>query len=182
MTPEMRHGLFRVDPMELGVDLIQEEQAITGENDGKGEIDADETILEQLKGMGFGEFGATKSLLSTGNDNFEAAFEYYLAHSEDPGFLDDPNKDKKAPKKKKPRLIPLELQRLFTELKKLNAKAVSTASLTTKGFKWQDMEGRVQHDAHELQKLLLDSIERSLKNTSGEKLIPSYFKEKLLTA
>ena len=37
------------------------------------------------------------------------------------------------------------------------------------------MEGRVQHDAHELQKLLLDSIERSLKNTSGEKLIPELF-------
>ena len=106
MTPEMRHGLFCVDPMELGVDLIQEEQAITGENDGKGEIDADETILEQLKGMGFGEFGAAKSLLSTGNDNFEAAFEYYLAHSEDPGFLDDPNKDKRAPKKRNQDLFP----------------------------------------------------------------------------
>ena len=92
------------------------------------------------------------------------------------GFLEDPNKNKKVSKKKKPRLIPLELQRLFTELKKLNARAVSTASLTTKGFKWQDMEGRVQHDAHELQKLLLDSIERSLKHTSGEKLISQLFR------
>jgi len=79
-------------------------------------------------------------------------------------------------KKKKVRSIPLELQRLFSQLQLLDELSVGTEGflyynmkalisywfnkksalpvlfidLTNKGFQWQDMEGAVQHDAHEL--------------------------------
>ncbi len=42
--------------------------------------------------------------------------------------------------------------------------------LTSRGFQWQSMEGRVQHDAHELNRLLVDALEKSLKKTSAETL------------
>ena len=44
------------------------------------------------------------------------------------------------------------------------------SELTTKGFQWQNMDGQVQHDAHELNRLLIDALEKSLKRTSGEAL------------
>jgi hypothetical protein len=45
-----------------------------------------------------------------------------------------------------------------------------STELTTKGFEWQNMDGQVQHDAHELNRLLIDALEKSLKRTSGEAL------------
>jgi uncharacterized UBP type Zn finger protein len=198
MTPELRHGLFLVDPDELGVDLLEPDEPDETKNgnngDGpsteKGELEADEAMLEQLKAMGLNEHGAAKALVVTKN-SLEEAMDYCFAHGEDPGFNDPPpgsasgdadNANEaggaaggKQKKKKKARLIPLELQRLFTELLKIDKSAVSTASLTTKGFQWQGMDGRVQHDAHELQKLLVDAMDRSLKRTSGANLIPSLY-------
>lgn len=48
--------------------------------------------------------------------------------------------------------------------------------LTTKGFKWQDQDEHVQHDVHELNRLLIDALERSLANTaSGADLIPTLY-------
>lgn len=119
-------------------------------------------MLQSLVDMGFTEHGCIKSLLATkGSPSVEAALNYYLSHSEEPGFLDPPpgpvptkkqklNPSSPSKKKKKARLIPLELQRLFTQLQHLDVYAQSTMDLTSKGFQWQGMDGRVQHDAHEL--------------------------------
>lgn len=74
-------------------------------------------------------------------------------------------------RRKKPRVIPLELQRLFARLQGINQRAVSTEHLTEKGFKWKDAEGSVQHDVHELNRKVYDAVERSLvnlKDDSGE--------------
>lgn len=35
--------------------------------------------------------------------------------------------------------------------------------LTERGFKWKNDEGRMQHDAHELIRLLIDRLERDMK-------------------
>lgn len=37
------------------------------------------------------------------------------------------------------------------------------------------MDGQVQHDAHELNRLLIDALEKSLKRTSGETLCRSLY-------
>ena len=47
--------------------------------------------------------------------------------------------------------------------------------LTTKGFQWESMDGQVQHDAHELNRLLIDAIEKSLKRTTAESLCKSLY-------
>ena len=57
-------------------------------------------------------------------------------------------------------MIPLELQRLFSQLQGargaggaalgLQQRAVSTQELTQRGFQWTGQDGSVQHDAHEL--------------------------------
>lgn len=122
----------------------------------------DESLLDALTSMGFDEHGSRRALVATkGGGGVDAALNYYLEHSDDAGFLDPPKEEgtKKdgaaGKKKKKPRLIPLELQRLFTQLQHLNIYAQSTTDLTSKGFQWQGMDGRVQHDAHELNRCVI---------------------------
>lgn len=138
----------------------------------KGVFEVDEATLKMLLDMGVSENHATKALIGTKNGNVELAFQYIDAHQNDPAFNAeaDPRAVEAAAKKKKkkPRYIPLELQRLFTQLKLVDRLAVSThgsncllisfqnhqlnlsTELTTKGFQWQGMDGQVQHDAHEL--------------------------------
>jgi uncharacterized UBP type Zn finger protein len=112
--------------------------------------------------MGFSNSGAYKSVEATKNVGFEQALEYAFEHSEDAGFNDPLPKEtaekEASKKKKKPRLIPLELQSLFTKMQFLDRKAISTQDLTSKGFQWQSMDGVVQHDAHELNRYILDDM------------------------
>ena len=79
--------------------------------------------------------------------------------------------ERNPPKRKRARVIPLELQRLFARMQLLNKPRISTEHLTKKGFRWDGADGRVQHDIQELNRLLFDAAERSLVKTSGETLI-----------
>ena len=106
--------------------------------------------------MGFTREGAYRSVEGTKNSGLEQALEYAFQHSNDKNF-NDPllvTQDENKKKKKKPRLIPLELQHLFTKMQCLNCSSISTEDLTSKGFQWQGMDGRVQHDAHELNRFI----------------------------
>lgn len=60
------------------------------------------------------------------------------------------------------RLLLLQLQRLFTELLKLNIHSRSTSNLTEIGFQWTGKDGRVQHDAQDLNSHMMDWIEQSV--------------------
>jgi uncharacterized UBP type Zn finger protein len=75
-------------------------------------FEVNESLVQQLVGMGFSEGGAHRSVMATKNASFDAALEYAFSHSDDKGFNDKIEAD--APgssrKKVKPRLIPLELQ------------------------------------------------------------------------
>jgi hypothetical protein len=165
MTPELRSGLFNVEPSELGYEEEAVPELTVEVTQTKNKVKtptADESLVSALTEMGFDQHGAVRSVLATNNSSIDAALNYYLQHSEDAGFL-EPTADKKGSsknqeskqdkKKKKPRLIPLELQRLFSQLQCLNVESQSTFDLTSKGFQWQGMDGRVQHDAHELNRL-----------------------------
>ena len=90
MTPELRHGLFGIDPADLGVQFIDEEEAEEAKKKKSGEVEPDENMLEQLKAFGFPEFGAMKSLISCKNASVEGAMDYCLAHGEDSDFNDPP--------------------------------------------------------------------------------------------
>lgn len=188
MTPELRNGLFSIDPVDLGLQLDPEE---TPEDvaDASVKPEPDEGIIGQLTGMGFTYEGAYRSVEAS--NGIDAALEYAFSHSEDAGFNDPlPHQLAAAQtggtggggkkKRKKPRLIPLELQRLFTKMQCLDCASISTEDLTTKGFQWQGMDGRVQHDAHELNRLLIDALEKSLKHSTpqAEKLCQELYQGK----
>eukprot|EP00752_Nemacystus_decipiens_P001274 g1270.t1 len=204
MTPELRHGLYAVDPKDLGGDKYEAEREQDRENEKarlakerarlkkhekEGKIQPNPEIVKQLLGM-FSENGARRAALKTNNKSFDAALEWALAHSEDkdfedplPGYDDDDGAGASGAaaegagaedgsgasgKKKKGRsakMIPLELQRLFARLQLLDSRTVSTEDLTERGFKWKNDEGRMQHDAHELIRLLIDRLERDMRNS-----------------
>ena len=66
---------------------------------------------------------------------------------------------KQVPSVKK---VLMELRRFFSMLSKGQQSSLSTKHLTD-AFGWVSREVRVQHDAHELNRILIDAIERSLK-------------------
>lgn len=188
LTPELRGGLFLMDPFDdLGEQQQQahvseetSEKRVTvasAEKEGSGAVNecVDEGVVEQLQAMGFSHPCAYRCVQaidshaqSSSSDIFSSALEYALVHSEDDGINDplphlvtatgdsgDSIDTKKS--KSKPRTIPLELQRLFSLLQShsgVDRLAVSTQELTEKGFRWTGMDGSVQHDAHELNRLV----------------------------
>ncbi|CAB1098166.1 unnamed protein product [Ectocarpus sp. CCAP 1310/34] len=207
MTPELRHGLYAVDPKDLGGDKYEAEREQDRENEKarlakerarlkkqekEGRMQPDPEIVKGLLDMSFSENGARRAALKTKNKSFNAALDWAMEHSEDkdfedplPGYDDDdvdgggkkedegaggedggaPGKKKKGSKSKNAKMIPLELQRLFARLQLLDARTVSTEDLTERGFKWKNDEGRMQHDAHELIRLLIDRLERDMKHS-----------------
>jgi hypothetical protein len=126
------------------------------DNNAKKEIadkaEPDEQLIEELVRMGFTREGAYRSVEACSNAGLQEALEYAFQHSDDHNFNEPlpQSQDESKKKKKKPRLIPLELQHLFTKMQALDCASISTEDLTSKGFQWQGMDGRVQHDAHEL--------------------------------
>lgn len=61
-------------------------------------------------------------------------------------------------------MIPLNLRRFFAHLQIGSRDAISTQDVTD-SFGWRGSQAQVQHDAHELNQILLDAIEKSLKDT-----------------
>jgi ubiquitin carboxyl-terminal hydrolase 40 len=78
---------------------------------------------------------------------------------------DDPNADNSMV-----RLIPIQLQKLFSELLVVNQQSASVDALTS-SFGWRGNEEMQQHDVQELNRILFMAIESSLTGTSGEQLI-----------
>ncbi|CAI9727683.1 ubiquitin carboxyl-terminal hydrolase 40-like [Octopus vulgaris] len=70
----------------------------------------------------------------------------------------------------KVRVIPLQLQRLFTQLLFADLRSISTVELT-ESFGWTNNEEMQQHDVQELNRILFSAIEDSLVGTSGQNLI-----------
>lgn len=71
--------------------------------------------------------------------------------------------------------IPLELQRMFSHLQGIDKRALSTSRLT-RSFGWDGKQVFQQHDIHELNRILYDALERSLKNTPQKTLIQELYK------
>eukprot|EP01042_Synura_sphagnicola_P001223 gene1223-1386_t len=97
--------------------------------------------------MGFSEARSCDAIMKAGAKSIDSVLDYLYSQSEEDIIAIEEDKKKK---KKKARTIILELQRLFTQLQYLDKRAVSTQDLTMKGFSWRNLDGNVQHDAHEL--------------------------------
>lgn len=73
------------------------------------------------------------------------------------------------------RVVPLELQRLFSRLQILDRRSIETQDLTERGFKWTGSQGSVQHDVAELNRKLYERVEKSLVGLPGDKLVGSLY-------
>lgn len=178
MTPELRQGLFAIDPIELGVLHLEDyerEKAALAES---GVVEADESLIHPLVEMGFDEALSKAALVATKNASFEVVTEYIATHEEAlrKKITADAKDIQKRKKTTKPRLIPLELQKLFASMNCVDIRALSTEELTRKGFQWQGADGHVQHDAHELNRLLIDALSKSLpKSKMGGRLCENLY-------
>jgi len=77
-------------------------------------------------------------------------------------------------KKRIARIIPYELRRLFGFLQGVEQDAVSTQRLT-RSFGWQGNQALQQQDVHELNRVLFDALETSLRRTPAEKLFKQLY-------
>ncbi|XP_074659293.1 ubiquitin carboxyl-terminal hydrolase 40-like [Tubulanus polymorphus] len=71
---------------------------------------------------------------------------------------------------KKVRIIPIQIQKLFSRLLLLDQQFTSTTELTD-SFGWTNSEELHQHDVQELNRILFSAIEESLYGTSGHDFI-----------
>ena len=76
-------------------------------------------------------------------------------------------------------MIPLNLRRFFAQLQIGIRDSISTQNVTD-SFGWKGNQAHVQHDAHELNQILLDAIERSLKGTRKSDLANHIYEGKLV--
>ncbi|XP_005097820.1 ubiquitin carboxyl-terminal hydrolase 40 [Aplysia californica] len=72
------------------------------------------------------------------------------------------------------RVIPLQLQRLFSQLLLSDQQSVSTIQLTN-SFGWTNHEEFQQHDVQELNRILFSAIEDSLMGTEGQNIIQELY-------
>ncbi len=77
--------------------------------------------------------------------------------------------DKNAKRAKAARLLPLQLQRLFAELRALDVEGRSTTNLTEIGFQWTGRDGRVQHDVQDLNRNMMDWLEKSVGDICNDR-------------
>ena len=141
MTPELRYGLYSIDPNELGANdvgyclyshicIVKFTHNFSCYYDNQMEADeivADENMLKQMTDIKLNEIGSRKALVATKNIGIDEARSYYEQNESDPLFNIATDEVKK--KKRKPRYIPIELQKLFTNLQLLNEKSISTEGI-----------------------------------------------------
>jgi len=146
-TPELRFGLFRLDPEnDLGADVMDEEEQAKKEEKkepaaGGASDEADENMVTLMADMGIDAAEARVALTAVKNQGVSQAMEYLFtneAHvkqaAEVAKALAKAQAQAKAPapggevkkKKRKARTIPLELQRLFVQMQLLDRKSLST--------------------------------------------------------
>jgi len=75
------------------------------------------------------------------------------------------------------RKVVIQLRQLFAQMQCGEMDNISTKEIT-KSFGWWNKEATVQHDAHELNRILLDALERSIVDTSKKNLINDIFQGK----
>ncbi len=106
---------------------VENDQKEEKEKSQKGIVEPDENMVEILVAMGVDEIKAKFCLVQTKNKGVDDAFDYLDRLSEKTDIQAEMNKLSAVSKKKrKPKYIPLELQRLFSELQLIDRETVST--------------------------------------------------------
>lgn len=123
MTPELRMGLFAIDPKDLGANVAGSSV------DALSCDEIDNSLIDSMKQMGFSEEIAMRCLCAA-NNKLDAAIEYGIANADQ---FENVESDISRPKlctSKKVRSIPLEMQKLFAALLLADKKTMSTTGMT----------------------------------------------------
>ncbi len=142
--------------------------------------------------MGFGRAQVVR-ILKKFPDDAEKALDHLLATGPEPDELEDPGdaaaesasagsvesvavKEKEAGgvRKRKYLKLLIELRTLFAQLQLADRRAASTTSLTD-AFGWSSGEQLAQHDIHELNRILMDAVHQSLKETSDKGMVSDLY-------
>jgi len=152
-TFEFRYGLYEMTEEELGSNDMTEYERLDNLA-SKTKFNDDDLV--ELESLGHSSSKAKRALVKAGNDKVKAR------------ELLEKNQ---VPSVKK---VIIYLRRFFAQLQEGLQDSISTKELTD-SFGWESREVFQQHDAHELNRILLDAIERSLKNTRKEAVINEIF-------
>ena len=148
MTPELRSGLFALEPGRLGVERLE---AFCAQRRSE--------LTEATAG------DAAHSATAAGGAAGSATA------PEADAAMGSPAR-KAAPR---PRVLPLELQRLFSEMQLLDSGALGTVEMTERSFEWYNDEGCTQHDVTELNRKLYAKLQSTLQRTPAASLIQSLY-------
>lgn len=186
MTLEFRAGLFALSTLELEYGRYMEEEAkrkaaeIAEAASGKKEptnSGPPQERVDDLVAMGFDAKNAVKALkLYPSMQEQEQCLDYLVTHD----FSQDPpepeSEQPQEPPKPKIRKIPIELRKLFALLQASDMASVSTQGLT-RSFGWNSGDGQAaaQHDIQELNRLLMEALEGSLRGTSQADTLQSLY-------
>ncbi|ETO25270.1 Ubiquitin carboxyl-terminal hydrolase family protein, partial [Reticulomyxa filosa] len=157
-TPELRRGLYELPEDELGVAYLQETEELE-KKIANGEIQTKEEDVASLMASGF----SAPRVTSCAN----TCLFFDAKANNDVKKAEELLKSGKVPSVKK---VIIQLRQLFAQLQNGDADSVSTKEIT-KSFGWLNKEATVQHDAHELNRILLDAIERSINDTNQKTLV-----------
>lgn len=175
MTMEFRAHLFALLNSELEYDRYVEEEkkrkadeiaeAATGKKESSVSSEPSQERVDELVGMGFDAKNVIKAL-KLFPSNQEQCLDYLVSHdfSQDPPESEPAEPQQLAPKIRR---IPIELRKLFALLQASDMASVSTQGLT-RSFGWNSGDGQAsaQHDIQELNRLLMEALEGSLRGTS----------------
>ncbi|XP_062853258.1 ubiquitin carboxyl-terminal hydrolase 40 isoform X2 [Trichomycterus rosablanca] len=155
-------------------DLFTEEEDDVWTTNSSSSTSTAGKVCEPSPGRGKLKLGGIKnqgstcylnSLLQTLLHTPEFREELFRLGPDELGRLEDKNKPDAEV-----RVIPLELQNLFTRLLLLDEQNTTTTALT-ESFGWTNHEQGAQQDVQELNRILFSALESSLVGTSGSSLI-----------
>ena len=190
MTPEMRRGMYSLNPDDLVVPFAVGEAPKENEPEKEKKNDKpqlDPEVVEALVGMGFGEDQVRRAIVKFpfDPDNMQRV-EFILSGDADvePAASDAKAADAKDTKSDEPkaaepkgkeRRIPKELQTLFARMQTVDANVAQSTKRLTDCF-GAGFSGGVQHDVHELNRLLFDRIEKQLRGLPVQGLINELYR------
>ena len=176
MTPEIRSGMYSLSAEDMVVPLDGTGPTEVGEGGAENALAAevDPEAMAALLGMGFLEDQIRRAIRKHpyDPDNMQRV-EYILGgdlSEEDVEVASKPE----APTTKE-RRIPKELQRLFARMQAADSNSGQSTKPLTDCF-GSNFSGGVQHDVHELNRLLFDRIEKQLRGTAIQDLINDLYR------
>ncbi len=180
MTPEIRRGLYSLSAADLVVPLAPGEvEATASEAKAPEEPKVDQSTVDALVGMGFGEQQVRRAIRKYpyDPDNMQRV-EFILSGDADVADT-APAAVAAVPAapepKTKERRIPKELQVLFARMQATDANVPQSTKRLTDCF-GAGFSGGVQHDVHELNRILFDRIEKQLRGTPIQSLINDLYR------